>query len=274
MERRVVDEDDEDDEEGGTVAAAISLRTKNELPEPDIVIPSIAEVGPDEQLEKVGEIMNIVNNVVVVKGEPSSTHRASEHALDSETLLVYEDRKVLGYVSSALPPLWLTPRPFSQIHETFGPTYQPMYQVKFNSAHPLDSNEARVSRPVFHVPARSKYVFVAELTKLRGSDASNVHDEEPAEYEVEFSDDEAEAAYKAKLRERFVAYTFPCAGLTPRVPQTTFVTRTQRPRVARTHARPRPGYILRMEPVCRARRVRHGSELWRESIAPNTTTIR
>ena len=103
MERKVVDEDDEDDEEGGAAAAAVLLRTKNELPETDIVIPSITEVGPDEQLEKVGEIMNIVNNVVVVKGEASSTHRASEHALDSETLLVYEDRKVLGYVSGALP---------------------------------------------------------------------------------------------------------------------------------------------------------------------------
>ena len=102
-ERRIVDEDDEDDEEGGAVAATVSLRTKNELPEPDIVVPSITEVGPDEQLEKVGEIMNIVNNVVIVKGAASSTHRASEHALDSETLLVYEDRKVLGYVSGALP---------------------------------------------------------------------------------------------------------------------------------------------------------------------------
>ena len=206
MERRVIDEDDDDDDEGGAVAAAVALRTKNELPEPDIMIPPIAEVGPDEQLEKVGEIMNIINNVVVVKGEASSTYRASEHALDSETLLVYEDRKVLGYVSGALPLLLLTFRPFAQIYETFGPTYQPMYQVKFSSAHPLDLNEARVSRPVFHVPARSKYVFVAALTKLRGSDASNVHDEEPAEYELEFSDDEAEAAHKAKIRERFVSY--------------------------------------------------------------------
>ncbi|KAI9444531.1 Gar1/Naf1 RNA binding region-domain-containing protein [Lactarius indigo] len=162
------------------------------------MIPPIAQVEPDEQLEKVGEIMNIVNNVVVVKGEASSTRRASEHALDSETLLVYEDRKVLGY-----------------IHETFGPTYQPMYQVKFNSAHPLDLNEARVSRPVFHVPARSKYVFVAELTKLRGSDASNVHDEEPADYELEFSDDEAEAAYKAKVRERRHASREPSVPASP-----------------------------------------------------------
>jgi H/ACA ribonucleoprotein complex non-core subunit NAF1 len=79
-----------------------------------------------------------------------------------------------------------------------------MYQVRFNTSFPLDLREARLSRPVFHIPTRSKYVFVAELAKLRGSDASNVHDEEPAEYELEFSDDEAEAAYKANLRERSV----------------------------------------------------------------------
>jgi H/ACA ribonucleoprotein complex non-core subunit NAF1 len=79
-----------------------------------------------------------------------------------------------------------------------------MYQIKFNSSFPLDVSEARVSRPVFHVPARSKYVFVSELARLRGSDASNVHDEEPAEYELEFSDDEAEATHRARLRDRSV----------------------------------------------------------------------
>ena len=83
-----------------------------------------------------------------------------------------------------------------------------MYQVKFNSSFPLDEGEARMSRPVFHVPARSKYVFVTELSRLRGSDASNVHDEEPAEYELEFSDDEAEAAHKARLKDRCVCLFF------------------------------------------------------------------
>jgi H/ACA ribonucleoprotein complex non-core subunit NAF1 len=95
-----VDEDDED-EEGGVTLTATSFHTKNELPEPDITIPSIVQVGPDEQLERVGEIMNIVNNVVIVKGGESGSHRALERALDSETLLVYEDRRVLGYVSTS-----------------------------------------------------------------------------------------------------------------------------------------------------------------------------
>lgn len=96
-----MDEDEEEEEEGNALATKAALRTKNELSEPDIMIPPVDHVGPDEQLEKVGEIMNIVNNVVVVKGEESTTHRASERALDSDTLLVYEDRKVLGYVSTS-----------------------------------------------------------------------------------------------------------------------------------------------------------------------------
>lgn len=95
---KVLDEEDEEEEEGG--AAVATVRTKNELSEPDIMIPPIFQVGSEEQLERVGEIMNIVNNVVIVKGGGSGTHRASEHALDAETLLVYEDRKVLGYVST------------------------------------------------------------------------------------------------------------------------------------------------------------------------------
>lgn len=98
LKSKVVDDEEEDEEEGGAVAATV--RTKNEFPEPDIMIPPVLQVGPDEQLERVGEIMNIMNNVVIVKGGGSGTHRASENALDAETLLVYDDRKVLGYVST------------------------------------------------------------------------------------------------------------------------------------------------------------------------------
>jgi len=99
---KVQDVDEDEDEEGGPVNAA-PLRTKNELPEFDITVPDIAEIGSDELLEKVGEIMSIVNNVAIVKGRPSqSTNRASEAALDCDTLLVFEDRKVMGYVRASL----------------------------------------------------------------------------------------------------------------------------------------------------------------------------
>ncbi|KAG5647738.1 hypothetical protein DXG03_008461 [Asterophora parasitica] len=177
---------DDDEESGPAPASGAYFQTKNEVVEADIVVPDIAEVGPEEYLEKVGEIMTIMGNTVIIHGVASETAgRGSERVLDSDTLLVFQDRKVMGY-----------------IYETFGPTSQPMYQVKFNKDFPLDPEKVQTSREVFHVPARSNFVFWSHLKKFKGSDASNVHDEEPAENELEFSDDEAEAAYKSNLKRK------------------------------------------------------------------------
>lgn len=55
---------------------------------------------------------------------------------------------------------------------------------------------------MFHLPRRSHFVFVNLLKQFKGSDASNVHDEEPGEDEIEFSDDEAEAAYRSRLKHK------------------------------------------------------------------------
>ncbi|KAI0354589.1 NAF1-domain-containing protein [Trametes cingulata] len=180
-----VDIDDEDDADAAGPTEA-QLRTKNEVLDVDIMIPEISEVGPHEELEKVGEVMSIVDKVVIVKGVPSEiAHRGSEKALDSDTLLVFEDREVLGY-----------------IFETFGPTSEPLYQIRFNQKYPLDTEKVQVGRAVYHVPQRSNYVFVRQLRQFKGSDASNVHDEEPGEDEIEFSDDEQEAAHKRALAQR------------------------------------------------------------------------
>lgn len=76
------------------------MRTKNEVAELNIVVPEIEQMRAEEVMEKVGEIISIIDKVVVVRGTPSQVvNRASERALDSDTLLVFEDRKVLGYVS-------------------------------------------------------------------------------------------------------------------------------------------------------------------------------
>lgn len=95
---------DEDEETGPVVTSSSQVRTKNELVELNILIPQISEVGPDEILEKVGEVLNIVDGrVVIVKGIPSGfTNRGSEKALDVDTLLVLEDRAVLGFVGILL----------------------------------------------------------------------------------------------------------------------------------------------------------------------------
>ncbi|KAJ7269410.1 Gar1/Naf1 RNA binding region-domain-containing protein [Mycena haematopus] len=183
----IKDLDAEEDDESGVVAPTTTyFQTKNEVAELNIVVPDIEEVGVDEVLERVGEIMSIMGETVIVKGAPADIlGRASDQALDCDTLLAFEDRKVLGY-----------------IYETFGPTSQPLYQVKFGASYPLDSDKVQLSRPVFHVPQRSRFVFVNQIKRFKGSDASNMHDEEPADDEVEFSDDEAEAAYKRELKRK------------------------------------------------------------------------
>ncbi|KAJ7109895.1 Gar1/Naf1 RNA binding region-domain-containing protein [Mycena epipterygia] len=183
----IKDLDAEDDEDSGPVAPTTTyFQTKNELVETDIVVPDIDEVAADEILERVGEVMSIMDRIVIIKGAPLEiASRTSDRALDCDTLLVFEDRRVLGY-----------------IYETFGPTSQPLYQVKFSSSYPIDKDKVQLSRPVFHVPQRSNFVFVNQIRRFKGSDASNMHDEEPADDELEFSDDEAEAAYKSSLKRK------------------------------------------------------------------------
>ncbi|KAH6917052.1 Gar1/Naf1 RNA binding region-domain-containing protein [Coprinopsis sp. MPI-PUGE-AT-0042] len=179
------DGDDDEDPVGSTSAGGV-LTTKHEVVEADITIPEIDEVAPEEQLEKVGEVMSIIDQIAIVRGLPSEQlNRAAQTALDSETLLVFDDRKVMGY-----------------IYETFGPTSQPLYQIKFNSKYPLQPERVQVGKAVFCVPARSKFVFVDRIKAFKGSDASNVYDEEPADDELEFSDDEAEAAFRSRLKRK------------------------------------------------------------------------
>ncbi|KAG7099654.1 hypothetical protein E1B28_001480 [Marasmius oreades] len=181
-----VKEDMEEEDSGPPPAIQSYFQTKSEVSEHAINVPDIEEVDQNEDLEKVGDIMNIVENVVIVKGSPSAiANKRAETALDSDTLLVFDNRKVLGY-----------------IYETFGPTTQPLYQVRFNSTYPLDPEKVRVSREVFHVPQRSNFVFTRQIAAFKGSDASNMNDEEPADHELEFSDDEAEAEHRRNLKKK------------------------------------------------------------------------
>lgn len=93
---------DMDDDEDPMPAAGPNtyFTTKHEVIEADIPIPEVDEVGSDEVLEKVGEVMNIIDRLAIVVGLPvdSTTGRRADQALDSETLLVFDDRKVMGYV--------------------------------------------------------------------------------------------------------------------------------------------------------------------------------
>ena len=102
-------QDQEDDEDPvPNASSGTYFQTKHEIVETDIVIPKVNRIDPDEVLEKVGEIMNIVERVVIIKGNSSNMlNRGSDRALDSDTLLVFGDRTVMGYVRPSLLSLSL-----------------------------------------------------------------------------------------------------------------------------------------------------------------------
>ncbi|KIO27942.1 hypothetical protein M407DRAFT_7047 [Tulasnella calospora MUT 4182] len=168
---------DDDDEVGGRTHSA-PLKTANEVVDPNVAPPSIEKVGDDERLEIIGEVMSIIGSVVVVKGLPGS---AAEKVLDTGSLLVWDDRHVLG-----------------EVFETFGPTHLPLYSIRLPSS--PSSSVFTVGRKVYHIPTRSNYVFTRSLAFIRGSDASNQHDEEVGEDEIEFSDDEKETEWKRQRK--------------------------------------------------------------------------
>lgn len=87
---------DSDDENGPAASSGGPLRTVNEIASPDIPVPEIEYVEETETLEFLGEVMSIIDCVVVVKG---SSGLNGEKVLDTGSLLAWEDRKVLGLVS-------------------------------------------------------------------------------------------------------------------------------------------------------------------------------
>lgn len=154
------------------------LRTKNEgddvVQVPDFVLP------PDERIEALGRVSSVVGTDCVVMGMPQPQTKV----LDVGSLLCFADRSNLGYVA-----------------DTFGPVILPMFTVRFRSVEELRAAGVTVGRDVFWVPAHAVWVFDDTL-RVKGSDASNLHDEEVGQDEVEFSDDEAEAEYKRMLKQQ------------------------------------------------------------------------
>lgn len=97
------DGDDESDNEGPKKQNPTSqVATKNEILNPEVKLPAISEVDPSEILELAGEISSVVDSVVIVRGLERHERQpeAADRVLDTDSLLVFDDRKVLGLVSS------------------------------------------------------------------------------------------------------------------------------------------------------------------------------
>ncbi|KAK5115725.1 hypothetical protein LTR62_000814 [Meristemomyces frigidus] len=165
--------DDEDGKKNGA-GADHQPRTQNEqkeqvVPKPDVV------VTEDMKITELGSVERAVENMLLIKGFTPGEYQV----LESGSVLCNEKREVIGVVM-----------------ETLGRVQEPLYSVAFTNAKEIEDAGLEYGVKVYYVDSHSTFVFTQPLKNLKGTDASNLHDEEVGEDEMEFSDDEAEAEYK------------------------------------------------------------------------------
>lgn len=173
-----------DDEMDGAKAAkhAAGIRTKNEQPDEPEPIPEI-KIEADDSIEPFGLVQHLVEGTqVVIEALRGGT---AVNILDRGTVLCKKDRSVLGV-----------------IHDTIATVHRPMYILKFKSDE--QAKEAALERgtQIWYSKSHAKFVFPQQLRQEKGSDASNLHDEEVGPDEVEYSDDEQEQAHKREKKNR------------------------------------------------------------------------
>jgi H/ACA ribonucleoprotein complex non-core subunit NAF1 len=178
---RILMEDAGSDDEGGKgKGAGGQLRTKNEvveevIPKPDVVL------TPEMKIEELGSVQTMVEGMVLVNAKTSGEYRV----LESGSVLCLEDRSVIGVVS-----------------ETLGRVEQPLYVVRFTNQESIKEAGLEIGTKIFYSEQHSTYVFTQALKAYKGSDASNLHDEEIGDEEQEFSDDEKEMEHKRRVKQK------------------------------------------------------------------------
>lgn len=178
---RILIADGEEDGEKSSAKGEV-LRTKNELPEDAIEVrkPDIM-LSTTDVLEELGEVQTVVGKLALIKAKVSGEYQV----LNEGSVLALENRVVIGEVADLL-----------------GRVQSPLYTVRFSTKDEIKDQGIAIGTKIFFSPKHSSFVFTKALRAQKGSDASNLHDEEVDENEVEFSDDEAEAEYKRMLKEK------------------------------------------------------------------------
>ncbi|KAK4144597.1 Gar1/Naf1 RNA binding region-domain-containing protein [Dichotomopilus funicola] len=174
------DGDGDGDGPGKSKGAGAALRTKNEMAEEVIPKPDVT-ITPEMKIESLGNIEFVVETTVVIKSQTPG----EVQVLDSGSVLCKEDRTVIGALA-----------------EVLGNVRSPMYTVGFSTEDDIQQLGLVVGMPIFYSVQHANYVFTQPLKEVKGTDASNLHDEELPADEMEFSDDEKEAEYKRALKQK------------------------------------------------------------------------
>lgn len=184
-------EGDEMDEDGNNSGSAFGPRTTNEKTPTEVALdPLPVDVKEDDNIERFGKVINKAEfrgAVVVIALPPSDD--AEVNPVDIDSVICTKERKLVG-----------------RVEEVFGPVVKPFYVVRHMdvvSAGEDASQSYRVpvdeGTELYVVMRHGKHVNVAALD-TRGSDASNMHDEEVDEEELDYSDDEEEMKAKQRIR--------------------------------------------------------------------------
>lgn len=158
-------------------AASELLKTEHEIVEVPVREPSVKELAPDCPITLCGSIMNVsvAGLMITIKSNPGG------QPLDEGSVLCLEDRTLIGAVD-----------------EVFGPVQMPLYLVRFQTADKIPK-KAKNGVCIYYATEHTTYI-VPEQIKDKGTDASNLYDEETDE--VVYSDDEAEAAAKRQAKRK------------------------------------------------------------------------
>ena len=161
-----------------------NIKVKGELSHSEL--PSIEDLHisvPEFECVPLGKISSFVDDLVVVKALPNTP------ALDLDSVLFLDKGK----------------RPLGKVFDVIGPVTSPFYCVRFNSSQHIKDNNVKVNLEVYCAPRteHTSFVFVEQLRKLKGSDASWKDDIEPNNENVEYSDDEEERAARRARKKLF-----------------------------------------------------------------------
>jgi len=183
-------EDDSDCDDGGMVLGSNKEASsrKAKKPPPRVKgeflpcdLPPIEDLHitvPEYECIQIGVIASIVDDMVVVKTAPNTA------ALDLDSVLFLEKGK----------------RPLGRVFDVMGPVVQPIYCVRFNSNEHVAKHNIKAGMEVFYAPRteHTAFIFLDELMKLKGSDASWENDKEPPPSHIDYSDDEEERRARRK----------------------------------------------------------------------------
>lgn len=134
----------------------------------------------EEECLPFGKVHSIVETLVVIEALPDVP------AINLESVLFTKIGQALG-----------------EIFDVFGPVKRPYYTIRFNNRNEIESKSLSVGTLVYCAPKTkyTQYVFIHQLAKMKGSDASWKGDMEPPPGYEEYSDDEEERKAKKERKE-------------------------------------------------------------------------